>query len=210
MNINLSDTEKIKVHIPSDVYPIMQRILMRECETDRNREHFWTISLDTANRILNIELVSMGSAKATLVEPMEVLSIPLQKRAVKMILVHNHPSGELQPSEEDKDSTDRLIQACKLMDVPIVDHMIITETSFYSFKNSGLLDELEKSEKHVPNYILKERYEENLKKYEEARIVKDQTREIARKMKKEGVDIDTIVRVTGLRKATIVNLKIDK
>ena len=210
MIIKLNDSEKIKVHSPSDVYPIMQSILLRECETDRNREHFWTIALDNANRILNIELVSMGTVKSTLVEPMETLSIPLQKRAVKLILVHNHPSGETTPSESDKDNTDHLIQACLLMNVPIQDHMIITENSYYSFKESGLLAELEKSEKYVPNYILKRRYEKQLEEFAKKQGKKEQTREIARKLKKEGVDIETIMKVTGLTKATIVNLKTDK
>ena len=210
MIIKLNDSEKIKVHSPSDVYPIMQSILLRECETDRNREHFWTIALDNANRILNIELVSMGTVKATLVEPMETLSIPLQKRAVKLILVHNHPSGETTPSESDKDNTDHLIQACLLMKVPIVDHMIITESSYYSFKESGLLAELEKSEKYVPNYILKRRYEKELEKYAEKKGEKNRTREIARKMKKEGYEIEAIMTITGLTKATIVKLKVDQ
>ncbi len=210
MNIELNDTEKIKVNHPSEIYPIMQRILMREADADRNREHFWTICLDMANRILNIELVSMGSIKQTIAEPMEILSIPLQKRAVKLILVHNHPSGELQPSDQDKDQTDRLIQACLLMEVPVVDHMIITETSYYSFKESGVLAELERSTKYVPPYILKERYEKAIEQFGEKAIKKRQTTEIARKLKKEGVDIDTIVKVTGMLKATVVNLKVDK
>lgn len=210
MNIKLNDHEKIKIYSPADLYPIMQRILLNECETDRNREHFWTVSLDTANRILNIELVSMGTVNQTLVKPMEVLSIPLQKRAVKLILVHNHPSGEVEPSEADKDRTDHLIQACLMMDVPVVDHMIITEQSYYSFKNSGLLAELEKSEKYVPPYMLQQRYEKKMEQFNEKLIKKEQMREVARSMKHKGIPIETIMEITGLRKATIMNLKTDK
>lgn len=210
MNIKLAKDEKIKVFRASDLYPIMQRILLNESKTDRNREHFWTVSLDNAHRILNIELVSMGTVNATLVQPMEVLSIPLQKRAVKLMLIHNHPSGELVPSDADKDRTDHLIQACLIMDVPVVDHMIITETSFYSFRDSGLLAELEKSEKYVPNYVLKQRYEKEMEKYAEKKGEKNRTREIARTMKKENYPIEAIMKITGLAKATIVNLKIDK
>lgn len=210
MNIKLAKDEKIKVFSASDLYPIMQRILLNESKTDRNREHFWTVSLDNAHRILNIELVSMGTVNATLVQPMEVLSIPLQKRAVKLILIHNHPSGELIPSDADKDRTDHLIQACLLMDVPVIDHMIITEASFYSFRDSGLLSELRKSEKYVPNYILQKRYEKVAEQHVEKQIIKDQTREFARIMKKEGADIEFIMKTTGLAKATIVNLKVEK
>jgi DNA repair protein RadC len=210
MNIKLAQDEKIKVFSGSDLYPIMQRILLNESKTDRNREHFWTVSLDNAHRILNIELVSMGTVNATLVQPMEVLSIPLQKRAVKLILIHNHPSGELVPSDADKDQTDHLIQACLIMDVPVVDHMIITETSFYSFRDSGLLGKLEKSEKYVPNYILKQRYEKEMEKYAEKKGEKNRAREIARTMKQKGLDIELIMEMTGLAKATIVNLKVEK
>ena len=78
MNIRLKKEEQIKVLCSDDLYDIMQRILKREGRIDRNREHLWTVSLDTAYRILNIELVSLGTVNKTLVEPMEVFSIPLQ------------------------------------------------------------------------------------------------------------------------------------
>lgn len=105
MNIKLKETQDRKINGSDDIYPIMQKILLRENKIDRNREHLWTISLDNANKILNIELVSLGTINKTLIEPMEVFSVPLQKRAVKVILVHNHPSGQLRPSEPDKDIT---------------------------------------------------------------------------------------------------------
>lgn len=158
MPIKLKKSDLIKVNRPGDIFPIMQRILLRENKINRNREHLWTICLDSAGKILNIELVSMGSVNRTVTEPMEVLSVPLQKRAVRLILVHNHPSGELEPSEADKDITDRLIQCGLIMHVPVLDHLIISENAFYSFADTGLLQELEKSTKYVPPYKLKERY----------------------------------------------------
>ena len=79
MNISLKAGDKKKMLSAADMYEIMQRILLRENRIDRNREHLWTISLDTANRLLAIELVSMGSVNKTIVEPMEVFSVPLQK-----------------------------------------------------------------------------------------------------------------------------------
>ena len=93
MNVRLTKAEKIKLLNSDDIYSVMQRILLRENKVSRNREHFWTICLDHVHKILNIELVSMGTINKTLVEPMEVFSIPLQKRAVKIIFIHNHPSG---------------------------------------------------------------------------------------------------------------------
>ncbi|WP_417800293.1 JAB domain-containing protein, partial [Tenacibaculum sp.] len=109
MDIKLTEQEKIKILNSDDIYGIMQKVLLRESKIDQNREHFWVIGLANNNRILFIELISLGTVNATLVEPMEVFSFALQKRAVKIILCHNHPSGELKPSEADKDISDRLI-----------------------------------------------------------------------------------------------------
>lgn len=162
--------EKIKIHSALDIYEIMQMILRREetinIDIDK-KEHFWTIELSLSSKIINIELVSMGSISSTILTPTEVLSILLQKKAGGIILVHNHPSGSLIPSETDKDTTDRLIQACRLMNTPVLDHVIITQHSYYSFKESGLLERLEMSNKYVSPYELERQfYEENLKEIE--------------------------------------------
>jgi DNA repair protein RadC len=207
MNIKLANKTKIQIHNAEDIYSVMQRILMREEKVDRGREHFWTISLDNANKILNIELVSIGSFNATIVEPMEVFSIPLQKRAVKLVLVHNHPSGTLQPSEADKDVTDRLIQVGRIMKVLVLDHLIITENSYYSFTNSGLLDELSKSLKYVPAFEIKQRYEKAAKEEGEKKGERKKAKEIAKALKAKGIAIETIMEATGLSKAIINRLK---
>ena len=207
MNIRLNNKTKIQIHNSEDIYSVMQRILMREEKVDRGREHFWTISLDNANKILNIELVSMGSFRATIVEPMEVFSIPLQKRAVRLILVHNHPSGTLKPSQADKDITDHLIQVGNIMNVPILDHLIITESSYYSFANNGLLEELEASTKYVPAFMLKERYEKVAKQKGEQVGEKRKAKEMARMMKKNGEPLEKIIQYTGLSKVSINRLK---
>jgi DNA repair protein RadC len=206
MNIPLKNKQKIRLHNALDIYHVMRDILLLEDENDRSKEHFWTISLDNGNTVLNIELVSLGTATTTLVEPMEVFSIPLQKKAVRLILVHNHPSGNIVPSYEDEDTTDRLIQVGLIMNVPILDHIIITENSYYSFEESGLLAKLAKSTKYVPAFILKERYEK-LAKEERAKAelkgMKDNQKEIVLRMRSEGCDVETIMRFTGLTKAQI-------
>lgn len=206
MKIELKGNQKIRIHSALDIYHIMREILLLEDESDRMKEHFWTISLDNGNTVLNIELVSLGTATNTLVEPMEVLSIPLQKKAVRLILVHNHPSGNLTPSHQDEDTTDRLIQACLIMNVPVIDHIIITENSYYSFEESGLLAKLEKSTKYVPPYLLKERYE---KAAEEKRAQGKQEgmKELAKAMLSKGYDIAEIMELTGLSKAAINKIK---
>lgn len=207
MNIRLNNKAAIQIHNSEDIYSVMQRILLREEKVDRGREHLWTISLDNANKILNIELVSMGSFRATIVEPMEVFSIPLQKRAVRLILVHNHPAGSLEPSEADKDTTDHLIQVGRIMNVPILDHLIITESSYYSFVNNGLLEELSRSLKYVPAFEIKRRYEKQAEEKGNEKGQKEKAKEMARVMKKKGMDIEIIVEISGLSKAVINRLK---
>jgi DNA repair protein RadC len=207
MNIKLKESQDKKIGSSDDIYSIMQKILMRENKIDRNREHLWTISLDTANKILNIELVSMGTINRTLIEPMEVFSVPLQKRAVKIILVHNHPSNEIKPSAADEDITDRLIQCGLMLHVPVLDHLIITEKTYFSFKDYGLLEQLQNSKKYVPEYKIREgikkQVEEEVRKSER----EQQAREMAKAMKQNGVAIEIIVKVTGLSEQTIKRIK---
>jgi DNA repair protein RadC len=209
MNIKLSEEQKIKVLCSDDLYNIMQQVLLREQKIDQNREHFWTVSLDNAHRILNIELISMGSIHSAPVEPMEVFSVPLQKRSVKLMIVHNHPSGELKPSDADKGLTDRLIQVGKIIKLPLLDHLIITDKAYYSFLDHGLMEELEKSLKYVPAYEIKERYEKAAQEIGEKKGQKDKAREMARAMKAEGEPIDKIVKYTGLSEAVVKRLKVD-
>ena len=208
MYIKLTSSQRVKILCSDDIYGIMQRVLLRENKIDRNREHFWTISLDNVHKILNIELVSLGTVNETLIAPMEVFSVPLQKRAVKLILIHNHPSGEIQPSEVDKDITDRLIQVGRIMHLPVLDHLIITEKTYYSFADSGLLDELKQSTKYVPAYELKKRYEEEAKAKGNKAGKREKAKEMARVMKNKGYPVDEIMELTGLTKAIINRIKI--
>lgn len=218
MNITLTDKEKIKVMNSDDLYKVMQQILLREQRVDQDREHFWTVCLNRANVIMNIELVSMGNVFSTGVLPMEVYSIPLQKRAVNLIFVHNHPSGELKPSKKDKDITDRLIQVGKFVDIPVLDHMIISNKNYYSFADSGVLSELEMSLKYVPLFVQKEKaLNKQRKEFEKATkdIVKkterdskkDKAIEMAKVLLEKGIDIETIVEASGLSKAAVERLR---
>lgn len=207
MNIKLSSIKQNNISSSEDIYTVMQRILMRENRIDRDREHFWTISLDNAHKILNIELVSLGSVTQTLAEPMEVFSVPLQKRAVKLVLIHNHPSGILKPSSADKDLTDHLIQVGRILKVPVLDHLIITEKSYYSFADSGLLKELEGSIKYVPAYEIKKRYEQAAEQKGKEKGADQKAREMAKAMKQKGYSIEEIKELTGLTKQTIGRIK---
>lgn len=203
MNVRLTKEQKIKVLNSEDVFSIMQQILMRENKIGRDKEHFWIIGLSVKNRILFIELISLGTVSMSLVHPMEVFSFALQKRAVNLILVHNHPSGELEPSLQDKDITDRLLQNSLFLEVPIIDHLIISETAYYSFTDSGLLNELRKSKKYVTPYQQEEDRlrNEGLEKGKKAKAI-----EMAKAMKKKGIDLSTIKEISGLSSKEIQDL----
>jgi DNA repair protein RadC len=206
MDIKLAEAEKIKVLNSDDIYGIMQRILLRENKIDQNREHFWVIGLENNNRILFIELISLGTVNKTLAEPMEVFSFALQKRAVKIILCHNHPSGEVKASDADKDITDRLIQVGIIVNTEVVDHLIISAKSYLSFGDIGLLEELKKSTKYVPSYVLEKRF-----KKEAAEIAKQKEKiEIAKQLKRKEIAEDIIASATGLSLEEVQKLRIKK
>ena len=206
MDIQLTEAEKIKVLNSDDIYSIMQKILLREQKIDQNREHFWVIGLENNQRILFVELISLGSVNKALVEPMEVFSLALQKRAVKIVLCHNHPSGELKPSEADKDITDKLIQVGLIVNTPVIDHLIISLKSYLSFVDIGLLEDLEKSTKYVPPYVLIERIRAEVTKIAE----RNKAIEIAKELKRRGNEVETIAEITGLSVADINQLRVRK
>jgi DNA repair protein RadC len=207
MNIDLSNEEKIKILNGDDLYGIMQRILLRADKIDQDREHFWVVGLANNNRLLFIELISLGSVNATVAEPMDVFSFALQKRAVKIVLVHNHPSGELKPSAADLDNTDRLIQVGIIVNTEVYDHLIITERSYLSFRDTGLLDDLKLSQKYVvPSLPLDARLRLKAEQLTEKNVIFAKS-EIALKLLYKGVDIATISETTGLSVGEIEMLK---
>ena len=104
-----------------------------------DREHFWRIDLDTRSRVLGYETVSIGTISASLVHPREVLKGAILQNAAAFIILHNHPSGDTTPSAEDKDATRRIQRAGELMGIPLLDHMVLADNSFFSFKDAGIL-----------------------------------------------------------------------
>ena len=139
MRVKLTREQRIQVLNSQDIYKIMQQILLRENKIGRSKEHFWVVCLSNSNRILLIEMATLGTMKKSVIDPTEVFSFALQKRASKVIMVHNHPGGKMEPSLEDKDITDRMYQAGLFLELPVIDHLIIDEEGYYSFTDSGLL-----------------------------------------------------------------------
>lgn len=211
MDVQLTEAERIKILNSDDLYEIMQRILLREDKIDRNREHFWVVGLENNNRILFIELISLGTVNRTIAEPMEVFSFALQKRAVRIILVHNHPSGDLIPSDKDKDITDRLIQVGIIVNTEVADHLIISERSYLSFTDIGLLAELKKSTRWVPEFeikkLIKKRATEVATEIANKKAHKE-IMKIVKNFKEKGIDTKTIAEATGVSIKEIEKIKI--
>lgn len=132
MNVRLPKDEATQIANRDDIARIMQKILMRQNRINRQKEYFWTIGLNTANDIQYIELVALGKLNAVAVDPTEVFHIAVSKKCKKIVLVHNHPSGNTEASEADKRVTKELTLAAKILKIEILDHIIITEDSFSS------------------------------------------------------------------------------
>ena len=107
---------------------------------DTDREHFVAFFLDQKNRIVGMHTVSMGSLTASVVHPREVFKAAILANAAAIVCGHNHPSGDPQPSREDRALTTRLYQAGKLLGIQVLDHIIMGLNSYFSFADEGLLD----------------------------------------------------------------------
>lgn len=105
-----------------------------------DRELFCILNLQTNGKVINMNVVSMGTLNTAVVSPREVFKTAILSNAASILLVHNHPSGECSPSKEDMQVTERLIECGKLIDIPVVDHVITgREGSYYSFLEHELL-----------------------------------------------------------------------
>jgi DNA repair protein RadC len=111
---------------------------VREQMQALDREHFWVILLDTRNCPIGRHVVSIGTINATLVSPREVYKAALLANAYRIVLVHNHPSGQVDPSLEDRQLTDVLVKAGKILDIEVLDHVIVGR-GYFSFRETGLL-----------------------------------------------------------------------
>lgn len=210
MNVKLTKAQKVKLTSSEDIYKIMQQVLLRENKIDRNKEHFWTIGLDNANRILYIELISLGTTTAAPIEPMQVYRVAILKGAIKIVLIHNHPSGELRPSEEDKSITDRLIQVGNIILIKVLDHLIITEKSYYSFNDALLLQEIESSKRFMPNYKQIAQIKEKAEKIGEEKGSQKEKMNLAKQLKNKGFTVEQIIELTGISNAQATRLKSGK
>lgn len=125
---------KTQVCKSSDIARFLQISLQ-----DRQQEVFGVLYLNRANRINHFEIVSEGGITGTVADPRIILKKALEQNAVSIIVCHNHPSGNLQPSRADEQLTQRLKEAAQLLDIHMLDHVIVSEQGYYSFADEGLI-----------------------------------------------------------------------
>ena len=126
--------KKDKISSSKDVYDTIKPFLL-----DVTHEEFWILTLNRANIVIKPIKISQGGITATVVDTRLVYLKALENSACSIILCHNHPSGNLNPSDEDIAITKKLKEAGNIMDISVLDHLIYTENGYYSFADEGLL-----------------------------------------------------------------------
>ena len=125
--------DKPKISNSKDVYQLFQHL------SGCKYEEFWILMLNRGNRVIDRVKISEGGITGTVVDPKKVFKIALDAYACSLILVHKHPSGNLSPSEADNKLTTKLVNAGKLLDIEVLDHIIIGEEQYYSFADEGTI-----------------------------------------------------------------------
>jgi len=130
-----ADENKItKITSSNDVYTLFFPLL-----SDLQHEEFWILTLNRSNKVINKHRISQGGLSATIIDNKLIFNFILADLASSLILCHNHPSGNIQPSENDKQITNKIKQASKLFDITLLDHIIITQTKYFRFADANIL-----------------------------------------------------------------------
>jgi DNA repair protein RadC len=112
--------------------------MMRSKLKGKKKEHFWVVCLDTRNRLIECKQVSIGSLDTSIVHPREVFKEAVSCSAASVIFVHNHPSGDPEPSKEDVELTKRLVKAGEIVGIDVLDHIIVCDKTYLSLKAKNL------------------------------------------------------------------------
>jgi DNA repair protein RadC len=123
-----------KITSPRDVAEIFIPLLR-----DEVKEKFIVVCLNTANRIIKQEIISIGNLNSSVVHPREIFKVAIDTSAANIILIHNHPSGNPDPSNEDITITKKIVESGKIMDIPVFDHIIVAGSTYTSFVERRLL-----------------------------------------------------------------------
>jgi len=127
------DEDAVTIESPEDVYQLSKRIHKAK------KEHFLAYLLNARNVVVAEEQISVGTLTMAVVHPREVFEPAVRHSAAGIILVHNHPSGDAEPGDDDRALTKRLVEAGRLMGIEILDHVIVTRNSYTSLKALGLI-----------------------------------------------------------------------
>ena len=125
--------EGLKINTPADVLPLFRHL------ADRKQEHFLAVTINGANEVLNLRVVSIGLIDRSPVHPREVFADALTDRASGIIVAHNHPAGSLEPSPSDIDATKQIKKAGEILGIEVLDHIIFNRKGYFSFLESGCL-----------------------------------------------------------------------
>lgn len=126
--------KKINIKNSEDVVNLVKPKLK-----DKKKEHFLILSLNSRNNLIRISKVSIGSLNASIVHPREIFKEAIQSSAASIILVHNHPSGDPTPSEDDLELTERLVKTGEILGIDVLDHIIVSDKDFSSMKDKNLM-----------------------------------------------------------------------
>ena len=118
-----------------DVYKLVKSRLK-----NYTKEHFFVLSFDIRSKLLGIDEISVGTLNANLVHPRETFEAAIHRHGAQVIIVHNHPSGDPNPSEDDLTITKQLIESGKILGIEVVDHVIVSKDSFISLKGKGVIN----------------------------------------------------------------------
>lgn len=121
---------------PTEVYQAAKQLLALHEEPE---EHFCILCLNAKNKIVGVHTISIGSLNASIVHPREVFKAAMLNNASKIICLHNHPSGDPEPSQEDIETTRRLVEAGEIIGIKVLDHVIIGEQSYLSMREKCLM-----------------------------------------------------------------------
>ena len=124
---------KHRVRFPADILPLVRHY------ADRKQELFLSLSLNGAHEVVATRIVTVGLVNRTVVHPREVFADPMTDRAAAVVVAHNHPSGNVEPSTEDREVTRRLVAAGETLGMHLLDHVIFSHDRYYSFLESGEL-----------------------------------------------------------------------
>jgi len=126
--------QKKKVGGSKDAFDVLQLKL-----EDLPHEEFWILLLNRANKVIDIKLVGRGGVSGTVADSKIIFSFAIETLASGIILAHNHPSGNLKPSNSDIQLTKKIVEAGRIMEVPVLDHIIIGDNDYFSFADEGLI-----------------------------------------------------------------------